>query len=66
MGFSVQVQELAFDRSVDSLSIIREDREHGEIQVGSGNCLLIFYFLNEGENEGDIVGGLKRICKIDL
>lgn len=40
-GFSVQVQELAFDRSVHSSSIIREDRKYGEIQVGGGNCLLI-------------------------
>lgn len=41
MGFSVQVQELAFDTSVHSSSIIREDREHGQIQVSSENCLLI-------------------------
>lgn len=31
MGFSVQVQELAFDTSVHSSSIIREDREHGQM-----------------------------------
>lgn len=48
IGFGIQVWKLAFDGTVHSLSIVRsEDREHGQILVIGGNCLLIVFIFLE-------------------
>lgn len=58
IGFSVQVWELAFDGSMHSSSIVRsEDREHGQIQVSGGNCLLIVSVFLMRERMGKMLLG---------
>lgn len=55
MRFRVQVEELAFYRSVYSLSIVRrEDRK--QISVGSGDFLLVLSFFLMRVRIGKLLG----------